>query len=270
MSDVDDLRLAHQLADVATRIARRYFGGRLQYHLKSDSTPVTEADLAVERVLLELLQAQRPIDHVLSEEAGGHLMSSGRCWIIDPIDGTEQFLARERDWGTHIALQVKGVLQLAIITRPTEQRRWWAVRGQGAWSSPDSLGDTRSHRLAVSTTQVLSAARIGAFDPPNSPLRAAIAEHANWVVDPVGDIIALAEGRVDAVLDPAGEAWDHAAQALLVIEAGGRYTDRFGGTRIDVHGGTYTNGVLDGQIFATPHLALRSAEAGRRLHPRRS
>ena len=77
MNDADDLQLAHQLADVATRVARQYFGGRPEYHLKSDSTPVTEADLAVERALLDLLQAQRPTDHVLSEEAGGHLISSG-------------------------------------------------------------------------------------------------------------------------------------------------------------------------------------------------
>lgn len=197
---------------------------------------------------------------MLSEESGltatGRTASlgRGRRWILDPIDGTDPFLAGQRSWGTHIALEVEGELQVAVLTRPTERQRWWAVRGLGAWSSPDSTPTDTDHRLVVSRTTDLAAARIGGFVDAQAALADAVRRHAHWVEDPLGPIVGLLSGRVDAVLGPAGAIWDHAPQVLLTIEAGGRYTDCAGGSRLDAGGGLYTNGRLNRQIEATPEL----------------
>ncbi len=215
---------------------------------------VSAADLAVEEALVDILRAQRPGDGVLSEESGTVASGRHRQWILDPIDGTEPFLAGQRSWGTHIALAVDGEVEIAVITRPTERRRWWAVRGLGAWSSPTGRAQQTATRLAVSRTDVLADARIGGFVAPGSEMASAIARHGHWVADPLGDIIALVEGRVDAVVAPAGEIWDHAPQVLLTTEAGGRYIDKLGGTRIDAHGGIYTNDLLTEQVQAVPEL----------------
>lgn len=97
-----------------------------------------------------------------------------RRWILDPIDGTDPFLAGHRAWGTHIALEVDGDLELAALTRLTEQRRWWAV---------------------------------GGFTDTHSGLADAARRHARWVEDPLGPIVGLLEGRVDVVLAPGGASW---------------------------------------------------------------
>lgn len=249
-----DVEMAHRLAGIADDISTGYFEHEPHVTLKKDGTPVSEADLAVEAALVGALSAHRPTDSVLSEESSPRKSPAPRRWILDPIDGTDVFLAGQQSWGTHIALEIDGQLQLAIITRPTAGRRWWAVRGQGAWSSETDSPMSTGTRLTVSGIDRLAQARIGGFVSPKSPIAAVIRTQAVWVADPLGDIIALVEGRVDAVLAPGGAVWDHAPQVLRTTEAGGRYTDRFGDTRIDASGGLYTNGVLDQQIKGTAGL----------------
>lgn len=146
----------------------------------------------------------------------------------------------------------RGGFSWPLITRPAEQRRWWAVLGKGAWVSRTDEPLSTSMPLRVSTISELSDARIGGFVSLESTLASAVRTHATWAADALGDIIGLLEGRVDAVLGPAGFRWDHAPQVLLTTEAGGRYTDRFGGMRIDAGGGLYTNRVLDQQIQSVP------------------
>ncbi|MFC7376681.1 inositol monophosphatase family protein [Brachybacterium sp. GCM10030268] len=250
----DDVALAHRLADAADTISARHFQQSPATARKSDGTVVSAADLAVEVALLEILRVHRPDDGVVSEESGTVVAGAHRQWILDPIDGTEPFLAGQRSWGTHIALTVDGELDVAMITRPTERRRWWAARGRGAWSAPVGQPEHLLTSLAVSHVDVLSDARIGGFVAPGSELATAIARHGHWVADSLGDIVALIEGRVDVVIAPAGEIWDHAPQVLLTTEAGGRYTDKFKGTSVDARGGIYTNGLLTEQVWAVPDL----------------
>lgn len=249
----DDVELAHRLADAADVISAQHFNRSPATTRKTDGSVVSAADLAVEEELLDILRRHRGDDGVVSEESGTVAVGTNRQWILDPIDGTEPFLAGQRSWGTHIALIVDGELEVAIITRPTEHRRWWAVRGQGAWSSSDNSWHVATP-LTVSRTYVLGEARIGGLVDPGSEWAAAIARHGEWVADPLGDIIALIEGRVDVVIAPSGAIWDHAPQVLLTTEAGGRYTDRFGGKNIDAQGGIYTNGLLTEQVRAVPEL----------------
>lgn len=248
--------MAHRLADLATDTVLPYQGRPGAVRPKPDGTQVSDADLAVEAALVGLLRVERPDDDVLSEERGGSTRGTARRWILEPIDGTEPFLAGERAWGTHVALEVDGQVVVAMITRPTERRRWWAGARICAWTRADPA-DRPATRLTVSTTTRLADARIGGFARVGSRLQAAVVAHAHWVADPLGDVIALVEGRVDAVLAPAGELWDHAPQVLIVTEAGGRDTDRRGGNRPDARGGLYTIGRVDDELCAVPELAVR-------------
>ncbi len=129
---MDDLRLAHALADLADAVSTEQFSaGPGRGRLKADGTLKSDADLAVERALLDLLARERPRDAVLSEEAGP-IGEGSRVWTIDPIDGTASFLARGRLWGTKIALAVDREQAIGIVSNPPLQRRYWATRGLGA------------------------------------------------------------------------------------------------------------------------------------------
>ena len=256
----DDVALAHRLADIADEISLRWFRNRPAVHVKADGTPVSQADREVDEALVTLLRLERPLDEVVSEDSGqvlpsgSHSSPAGRRWILDPLDGTEPFLTGQRSWGTHIALEVEGEVQVAILTRPSEQRHWWAVRGAGAWCSPTSVPTSTDRRLSVTSHADLATARIGGFIARESPLAQIVRDHARWTEEPLGPIVGLLEGRVDAVLASAGATWDHAPQVLLTIEAGGQYIDRHGGRRLDAGGGLYTNGVLSSAITATHGL----------------
>jgi histidinol-phosphatase len=256
----NDVALAHALADLVDTISLRWFDERPAVQIKADGTPVSQADREVDEALVTLLRLERPLDEVLSEEsgqvspAGARSSSPTRRWILDPLDGNEAFLTGQRSWGTHVALEVAGELQVAVLTRPSEQLRWWAVRGAGAWCSPTSAPASTDRRLAVTSVANLTSARIGGFVESASPLAQVARNHAEWIEDPLGPIVGLLEGRVDAVLGPAGAVWDHAPQVLLTVEAGGQYMDRRGGRRLDASGGLYTNRALSSAITATPGL----------------
>lgn len=244
-----DVLLAHRMADLADRLALSWFGRGPDTAAKGDGSPVSEADLAVEAALLELLAAERPRDGVLAEESGPRGAQMPRRWILDPIDGTRSFLAGGRAWGSHIALEVEGRLSVAVLTRPTERLRWWAVRGAGAYRSTthDPLATTRP--LSLSRTAHVADARVAGLVDPGSPGAAVLAAHARWTEDEVSVIAALLEGRVDAVLDDGGNAWDQAPAVLLVQEAGGRFRDPHGGTRPDLGWGLYANPLLMGELM---------------------
>ncbi|MER8269555.1 inositol monophosphatase family protein [Streptomyces griseus] len=249
MTDNDsDVRLAHRLAEIADTLAWEFFGGAPAVRHKSDGSPVSEADLAVEKALLAVLAAERPGDAVLTEESGSlGTRSSRRRWILDPIDGTIPFLAGERGWGTHVALEVDEELRTAVLSRPTEGSRWWAVRGRGAFTSVrgEPLSAARPLRIP-SAPLPLEAARVGGFLMPDSPVEP-VRDRMRWVESSVCLVGDLLEGRVDAVIDEGGHVWDRAPAALLVHEAGGRVDDLRGGGRLDERWLVYAaDGVADG------------------------
>ena len=139
----DDLRLAHVLADDADSITTSRFRA-LDLHVmsKPDLTPVTDADQAVEEAIRRTLSRVRSRDAITGEEQGttGH---SNRCWVVDPIDGTKNFVRGVPVWATLIALVVDDEVVLSVVSAPQLQRRWWASTGNGAWTGRSLLKATR-------------------------------------------------------------------------------------------------------------------------------
>ena len=249
MRIASDLALAHSLADVADAITVSGFRQKVHPREKIDGSLVTDVDLAVERALLEMLATERPDDAVLAEESG-ELGAARRRWILDPLDGTDSYVNGGRGWGTHITLEVNDALTLAVLTRPREGSRYWAMRGGGAYKGSLTAPLSRARRLSVSETASLTDARASGLVPPGSVAAAAIADHLSWVEDEISPIVALLEGRVDAVLDEGGDPWDQAPAALLTKEAGGLFRDPCGGSRLDFAWGLFTNRHLHDQLVA--------------------
>ena len=249
----DDMLLAHRLAEVAGKTALWYFCGNPRRRFKADGSVVTEADLAVERALVEILAAERPGDAVLAEESGCSATVSERCWIIDPIDGTDAFLAGKQSWGPHVALSISGTLEGAVLARPAAGLRWWAQRGRGAYRGRDGEDINSHRRLWVSQTRLLTGAQVSGLVDEGSTAAAAMASKASWRIDRLSPIVALVEGRIDAVLDEGGDPWDQAPAVLLTLEAGGSYCDPFGGGRFDVGWGLYSNAYLQHEIMTLLH-----------------
>jgi histidinol-phosphatase len=250
MGGVDDLQLAFDASDLAAELALAYFESGVSARLKADGTPVTEADQAVERLLRETLSEARPDDALLGEELGRR-GESDRVWILDPIDGTSFFSRGDPNWRIHIALEVHGTMEVALVTSPALGRCWWATRGGGSFESPwprERREDSKARRLEVSTTSTLADAVLDAFDDES---RARLPRSAARAPASPLPLVELVRGEIDAFLAECCHTWDHAPWVLLVEEAGGRFTDRTGGRSSDRGGGLYSNASLHGQLLAS-------------------
>jgi histidinol-phosphatase len=246
----DDLRLALKLADEADSLTMPRFGAvDLRVETKPDMTPATDADLDVESTIRGRLNAHRPDDSIMGEEFGGTTTFTGRQWIIDPIDGTKNFVRGVPVWATLIALLEDGVPVLGVVSAPALQRRWWAAAGQGAFANFRSLPE---RRLAVSNVDDLPSASLAFSSLSGWAVRGlrerfiALTDEV-WRVRGYGDFYnycLVAEGAVDIALEPEVSTWDLAAVDILVREAGGTFTDLTG--RKGPHGGSAvaTNGPL--------------------------
>jgi fructose-1,6-bisphosphatase/inositol monophosphatase family enzyme len=248
-----DLQLAFDTSDLAANLALAYFESGVSATLKADGTPVTEADRAVERLIRETLMAARPEDALLGEELG-QLGESDRVWIIDPVDGTAFFSRSDPNWRVHLALEVAGSTEIAVVTAPALRRCWWATRGGGAFESSWPREEAGSKRLEVSTTSMLADARLDALDDAS---RARLPPSvARTPASPL-PLVELVRGEIDAFLVESFYIWDHAPWILLVEEAGGRFTDRRGGHAGDQGGGLYSNANLHSQLLTTLHYPAR-------------
>lgn len=225
----DDLRLAHVLADDADSLTQARFRA-LDLHVmsKPDLTPVTEADIAVEHAIRRTLSRVRSRDAVVGEEHGtsGH---SHRQWIVDPIDGTKNFVRGVPVWATLIALAVDDEVVLGVVSAPQLQRRWWACVGGGAWTgrsllkaAPCQVSDVR--RLEDAS---LSYASLGGWEERGRLEDFMALSRRCWRTRAYGDFwsyMLLAEGAVDLAAEPELQLYDMAALDVIVREAGGRFS----------------------------------------------
>ncbi len=246
MTGADDLQLAFAVADRAARLALQYFEAGVSVTPKADGSPVTAADHAVERLLRESLAAARPGDALLGEEFG-RVGDAARVWILDPIDGTGFFSRRDPNWRIHIALEVAGAVELAVVTAPALGYRWWATRGGGAYESTWPRAHGEPARLAVRSTRSLAEATVDALDDAS---RARLPQEACRAAPSPLPLVELVRGELDGFLAERYFAWDHAPWILIVEEAGGRFTDRCGGRAADQGGGLYSGAALHDQLLA--------------------
>ncbi|WP_433718515.1 inositol monophosphatase family protein [Actinoplanes sp. CA-051413] len=224
-----DCELARTAALAGATVALKYFAelAGLPRELKADGSVVTEADRATEAAIRAVLAEARPHDAILGEE-GGETGAGARRWIIDPIDGTAQFVAGDDRWLVLVALEEAGEIVAAVAAVPAQDRVWWARRGGGAYETNlDGTADKRIHVSDRRTT--LSAARLGVIPvAPNlypsdlaisAPLTA-VTPAVEWAVHAA---LLVAGGTLDLALQTRGEVWDFAATSLIVTEAGGCY-----------------------------------------------
>ena len=240
----DDLALAFQLGDLAAEIALEFFARGVDTVWKEDNTPVSEADLEVDRRLLEALLVTRPEDAVLSEESGTRGESSRR-WILDPIDGTFNFVEGRPAWGTHVALEVDGELVLGVITRPVREQRWWATRGGGAFHSALAAGSASATPVHVSTVDDVAKSRVSVWSSQPDEIIERLERGTVLVEATLDNVLEVIEGDLEAVVGASGKIWDHAPAVIMIDEAGGHFRDRQGGSRPDLGSGIYSNGLID-------------------------
>ncbi|GAA4370636.1 inositol monophosphatase family protein [Nocardioides caricicola] len=241
----DDLRLAHVLADDADSLTEARFKA-LDLHVmsKPDLSPVTDADQAVEESIRRTLSRVRSRDAITGEEQGstGH---SQRRWVIDPIDGTKNFVRGVPVWATLTSLVVDDEVVLGVVSAPLLNRRWWASSGNGAWTGRSLLKATRCQVSDVRRLEdaSLSYASLSGWEERGQMEDFLTLMRRCWRTRAYGDFwsyMLLAEGAVDIAAEPELEVYDMAALDIIVREAGGRFSSLDG-----------TDGPFGGNALAT-------------------
>jgi histidinol-phosphatase len=245
-----DLAFALELADLADAITlERFLAEDLVVETKPDLSPVTEADRAVEQALRKRIGEERPGHSVVGEEFGADQPGTAR-WILDPIDGTKNYLRGVPVWATLVALERGGRVEVGVASAPALHRRWWAARGEGAF--------VNGRRIRVSgvtdlSDAVLSYASLGSWEQHGLGEQFLALARGCWRTRGFGDFwshMLVAEGAADLAAEPEVELWDLAAPQVIVEEAGGRFTD-LGGTPTPAGGSVVSsNGLLHDQVLA--------------------
>ena len=250
-----DLGFAHVLADAADDITMRRFRALdLRVEAKPDLTPVSDADLAVEESLRNVLSRARPRDAMLGEEFG-RTGSSQRCWVIDPIDGTKNYVRGVPVWATLIGLMDEDEVIAGVVTAPALSRRWWAARDGGAWTGRSLTkatackvsGISRLADASFSYSGLSTWEKDGRLDELLGLARRV------WRTRAYGDFwshMLVAEGAVDISAETDVNLWDLAALQIIVEEAGGAFTDFTGTPRPDLGSAVCTNGLLHSEVLS--------------------
>ncbi len=251
----DDLRLAHVIADQVDAVTMSRFRALdLHVETKPDHTPVSDADRLAEEIVRAQLGRTRPRDAVVGEElpATGH---GPRQWVIDPIDGTKNFVRGVPVWATLIGLIDNGEVVLGLVSAPALSRRWWAAVGSGAWSGRSLASATRLRVSQVGdlADASLSYSSLSGWEEQGRLEGFLDLTRTVWRTRAYGDFwsyVLVAEGAVDVACEPELALHDMAALVPIVTEAGGTFTSvrgvpgPFGGSAL------VTNGLLHEQVRA--------------------
>jgi histidinol-phosphatase len=251
----DDLRLAHVLADEADTITTgRFKALDLRVDTKPDLTPVSDADRDAEEAIRATLRRARPRDAVHGEEFGdtGH---GPRRWVLDPIDGTKNYVRGVPVWATLIALMDGHDVVAGLVSAPALGRRWWAARGTGAWTGK-SLASARPVRVSAVATLAdasLSYSSLGGWEKLGRLEAFLDLYRSVWRQRAFGDFwsyMLVAEGAVDVACEPEVSLHDLAALAVVVEEAGGRFTALDGTPGPAGGSAVATNGLVHQAVLA--------------------
>jgi histidinol-phosphatase len=246
-----ELALALDLADIADAITLPHFrSSSLRVEHKADDTEVTVADRSSEAAIRARLTAQRPAHAVLGEEEGliGPPGATAR-WIIDPIDGTSNYVRGIPIWATLIALEIDGDLVLGVASAPALGRRWWAAKGLGAFADGERI---RVSVVADLADAHLAYSDVGSFYEHGGGDGLVALSRRVWRARGLGDFwmhVLVAEGGFDVAVEPIVSLWDLAAVQVIVEEAGGRFTSLDGVARADAGSACSTNGLLHEEVL---------------------
>jgi histidinol-phosphatase len=230
---------------------------------KSDGSPVTEVDGAVEAAMQAIVLNERPGDGFLGEEIGAS-GSGARRWIFDGIDGTHNYAAGNPAWATMIALEVDGEVTVGVVSSPVAGIRWYAERGGGAWRltaerSADAVTSFHGlppRRLQCSDTPFMAGGTVLAVPPEGfmlgwrSPVARSLGRGKPAHMRTYAYYgAAVGEGEMDAAVILNGGPWDFAANTVIVEEAGGEFRDLWGGRRLDTTTMIFSNAKLTNEIL---------------------
>jgi len=254
---LDDLAFAHRLADIADAITLdRYQAQDLAISTKPDNTPVTDADRSTEQAITAAIAKERAQDGIVGEEFGNSKESAQRYWVIDPIDGTKNFMRGVPTWATLIGLverssDGKESVVVGIVSAPALSRRWFASKGSGAYVT---FADDAPKKISVSKINSISDSSIAYSDfmgwnEKLSSFRKLL--DSAWRTRGYGDFwshMLVAEGAVDVAIEPSLALWDMAALDVIVREAGGEFSGTNGISGPFQKSGLSTNGTLHTKI----------------------
>lgn len=253
---LDAALAAVRLASIET--LRRFNDPTLAIREKADRSPVTEADIAAEKILHDALLGAFPHDAFLGEESGTAPGTSGYEWIVDPIDGTKSFIRGVPLWATLVGCRHAGRGVLGVIAIPALDETVYAAASGGAWHvrSGEPAREARvSSRAALGEALCCSSDFTSFARRPDAAAGAtarARLEAASGILRTWGDgygYLLVATGRADVMIDPLMNAWDAAAVETVITEAGGRFTDWQGRPRIDSGDGLATNGLIHDAVL---------------------
>jgi len=251
----DWLSLALEMCDEADRIALRWYRREVPTARKPDRTFVTEADQAIERLVRERIRAIHPGHGFVGEEYGDEAGTAGVRWYIDPIDGTHNFIRGVPLFGTLLAVEVEGEMQVGVMSAPVMGERWYAARGRGSWAV---ARDGLRRRVRVSEVAALEDAQL-IYGSRRENVRSGLMPgfdaliEACWRERGFGDFwgyALVAEGAAEAMFETGMHSWDVAAPMVIIEEAGGRVTDVTGARDVDAPSFVGSNGLLHEEILA--------------------
>jgi myo-inositol-1(or 4)-monophosphatase len=229
-----ELQIACDIARKAGELALHYFSGETPTEEKYDSSPVTIADRECERLISRLLQENFAGDGILGEEGSLIASQTGRRWLIDPIDGTKDFVRRNSFWSVQLALQIENQVALGVIYCPCLNEMLYAVSGAGCFWNDTKVSCSMINRLDKSVLMVSGFAQTWHSWPPVS---VRLLTEKSWIVRCYGgcfDIMTLARGKAEIWLSGRGMEWDYAPIQIIAKECGAIFLTKEGNNRIDM------------------------------------
>ncbi len=238
------LETARRAVEAASRASLVHFRGALDIEWKEDRSPVTVADKASETAILATIRERFP-DHAILTEESGALGSHEACrWIVDPLDGTRGFSRGGRFWGPMVAFEEDGEIVAGAIALPAGGETFWAARGHGAYMNGERLQVSDVAEWGEATLSVGELRRLLAPPWRDGVTRLATTAASTRCYGDLAGCAMVLTGRAEAWIEAGVKSWDLAPLKILVEEAGGRYTDLDGGSRVETGHALVTNGRL--------------------------